>query len=58
MDGLEAGKKYRTTMALGKLRTMPWWWGTEDDESESQGLGNVLIEFEVEDDGVEFRVEK
>ena len=58
VDGLEAGKKYRSTMALGKLRTVPWWWGTEDDEPESQGMGSVPIEFEVEDDGVEFRVEK
>jgi hypothetical protein len=58
VDGLEAGKKYRTTMALGKLRTVLWWWGTEDDESESQGLGSVPIEFKVEDNGVEFRVEK
>jgi hypothetical protein len=58
VDGLEAGKKYRTTMALGKLRTVPWWWGTQDDEPESQGLVSVPIEFKVEDDGVEFRVEK
>jgi len=58
VDGLEAGKKYRTTMALSKLRTVPWWWGTEDDEPESQGMRNVPIEFEVEDGGVEFRVEE
>lgn len=57
VDGLEAGKKYKATMALNKLQTVPWWWGTEDDEPESRGMDNGPIEFEVEDDGVEFSVE-
>lgn len=60
VDGLEAGKGYRTTVAVEKLDKMPWWWGEEKDRpntARSGGDGGG-IEWDVENGGVEFRVEE
>ena len=59
VDGLEAGKKYKATMALAKLQRVPWWWGSEENEPR-MGIGNgdEGIQWEVVGGGVEFRVEE
>ncbi|KAF1352620.1 hypothetical protein BDV97DRAFT_151022 [Delphinella strobiligena] len=66
-DGLEAGKKYKVTVATEKLLGRSWWWGTEEDIR--QGTATVptffeddeklclALQFEVENGGVEFSVE-
>jgi hypothetical protein len=60
VDGLEAGKTYKTTMAIDKLEKTPWWWGDEKDEPDQKDLGSKVggIEWEIVDGGVEFRVEE
>ncbi|KAJ4345632.1 uncharacterized protein N0V89_011766 [Didymosphaeria variabile] len=60
VDGLEAGKTYKTTMAIDKLEKTPWWWGDEKDEPDRKDLGSKVggIEWEIVNGGVEFRVEE
>lgn len=56
LDGLEAGKRYKVTVAVEKLSRMRWWWAGTEEEEEEESRGP--LEFEVEGDGVEFRVEE
>jgi hypothetical protein len=60
VDRLEGGKTYKATMAIDKLEKTPWWWGDEKDEPNRENLGNYVggIEWEIVNDGVEFRVEE
>ena len=66
-DGLEAGKRYKATVATGKLLGRSWWWRTEEDVRQGTATVPAFLEeneelclplhFEVEDGGVEFSVE-
>jgi hypothetical protein len=60
VDGLEAGKTYKTTMSIEKLEKVPWWWGDEKDRPDQNELGSKVggIEWEILNGGVEFRVEE
>lgn len=60
VDGLEAGKMYKTTMAMDKLEKIPWWWGDEKDGPDRDGLSRHVggIELEIINGGVEFRVDE
>jgi hypothetical protein len=60
VDGLEAGKTYKTTMAMDKLEKSPWCWGDEKNEPDRNDLGSKVggIEWEIVNGGVEFRVEE
>ncbi|KAJ4386838.1 hypothetical protein N0V93_009736 [Gnomoniopsis smithogilvyi] len=66
-DGLEAGKRYKVTVATGKLVGRSWWWGTEDEVwngtatipmfTENGEKLRLPLVYEVENDGIEFSVE-
>ena len=60
VDGLEAGKTYKATMAMDKLDKVPWWWGDEKDKPDPNEINSrvVGIEWYIVDGGVEFRVEE
>jgi hypothetical protein len=60
VDGLEAGKTYKTTVAMDKLVKTPWWWGDEKNEPDRKDLGSRVggIEWDIVNGGVGFRVEE
>lgn len=60
VDGLEAGKTYKTTMAMDKLEKTPWWWGDQKDAEGRNDSDRKVggIEWEIVNGGVEFRVEE
>lgn len=65
-DGLEEGKKYKVTVAVGKLIGRSWWWGNEEEVRDSRaGVArfeedgeelDLPLEYLVEDEGLEFSV--
>jgi len=56
VDGLEPGKRYRTTVDLEKLKGVSWWLGANTD-GEGNEFSVTPITFEVDGGGVEFSVE-
>lgn len=65
-DGLQAGKRYKVTVATGKLIGRSWWWGTEEEVQEGTATVPLFTEdgeelrlplnFEIVDGGTEFSV--
>ena len=61
LDGLEAGKRYRTTISEEKLSETKWWWGEEgtgENSAAKDSVTEVSPKFIIEENGVEFSVEE